>query len=121
MRHKIKSMGLVILSCLSLNSYAEYYLVYPAPACFDCYEGNWVVHHYYHRYHHHHHRVHHHHIHHYGTEIYTSCWEPVSPCAIKRYHHDDYYYMDTGDPNYDPDLSTGDDDATVDPDMDIDH
>jgi hypothetical protein len=126
-------MGLKAKLCLFLclavlmgSARAEYYLVYPAPACVYCVHTRWVAHHYYHHYRH---RIVHHRHPCYGTSIYYYAWEPVSACpcanvyddcgACGHYHR--VYYQGDDNWNYDPDLSTGDDDATVHPGMDIDN
>lgn len=86
----------VFFMTMTLNVYAEYYVVYtayPHVICGSC------CHHHYYRHHIHRHILTHHLYHHY--------WHPRY-----RIHHYEYNC-------YDPDMSTGDDDACVHPDMQI--
>ena len=125
----LKPCIFIFLMTIAFNGYANF-LVYYGPdsldECGHCY-------HRYHRilYHHYHHIVHHH--------KYRTCsvvrypmvrhcvwiWDNAwTPCRYGRgfYSHEVIYYPDDIDPDqyYDPDLSTGDDNASVYPDMDID-
>ena len=101
--------------------HAEYYLVGYSSCDFGC-----PIARYHHRVHHYHpkHRYVHHfrrviRVHHCGA--CRSCGYVASPCGGGLYMPG---YVDTHqviyDP-YDPDLTTGDDNPMLDPDMDIDH
>lgn len=135
----------IFLASAAFNVYAEYYLVYAVPP-----ESNFVCIHC-HRYHHHHRHphyglaVHHRHhpvlsTHHRRSSYHISIYYPVYPacgcadvwvaCSYPTRSSDEVYsakpdrygerYYDE-DTNYDPDMTTGDDDPTADPNLDIDH
>lgn len=116
----LSSVLFLVSMLIGCNAYASYLVYYgPDVACGYCYH-----HHYYHRYHHHYHRIHHF-IHHrphlcYRHYLYGTEWM-LGPCYYCG-SSEVVYYPDAVDPDdyYDPDLSTGDDNASVYPDMDID-
>src|SRR5579885_655675 len=133
------SVFIMIVSCAP-DVYAEYYIVYPAPnpvfACPNCYvrETVWRPH----RVHHHaakHHRCgYYRHYRNYAYDIRCvvpacgGCMPPPPPCMScarspdfvqfnwnpGAYGHGRYVRIDEFDTN-DPDLSTGDDDASIHP------
>lgn len=139
----LRTCLLTSLIFASPYAYAEYYLVYPAANvidCADCYARPTWKHH--HSKHHHStrphvaHKKHHHHRSSYSITVYYP-WRIVTPCytccATNTHYRDaiiDYnsmpvshsrgrYIHDNPYDYYNPDMSTGDDDASVYPDMNI--
>ncbi len=105
----LKPCLFIILATITCSAYAEYYFVYPAPA-FGCREECYL---------HPYHRIHYHHVHHrwakHHRTVYVPYYLPVVVPPCDRYYYDNDIY------NYDPDLSTGDDNQSIHPDMDIDY
>jgi len=129
MRATIKGILLVTLLSFSYTSHAEYYFAYPHTCC-EVSTTTHYKHHYFKRHHKHHkkiakttHRPYHHKKHHY----YSHHCCPVQSCGYRCCHHAYYEshryrsrtHFYTAD-SYNPDMSTGDDNALFYPDMNID-